>query len=537
MATINAPEFHKAVYTAQRIPQYAGNPLIEALPPLGGEEEVLRKFMSLPFFDVAQRDWTDHERVAMIAQLANFMVPLERHIQLAYCIDAMMRQGYVSRIPHSVRSQEIYKRLHQKNLLITEGTVIPQISTALIGVSGMGKTTSLKRYLSYIPQVIHHVEYGYYQIPYLHIEMPYDGASVAGLAHSIFRKVDMLLPGAEYMEQYATGKAGTETLMSHASRVLLMHSVGLLIVDEVQNLSNSPKNRQSLMTLLVTASNELGVPILFVGTSKARKLLTLECRQARRSVGFGVPLWERFEKHSPADEGRNAGPSDWDVVVQTLLNYSWVKKPIDEKTRPHLANLLYDLSQGIVDITIKLFAMAQVRAIIDGSEEITGQLLVDISKRDLSMVAPMIDALRRNDLQALDKLDDIKPVSLDELIAQTQIRYSGKQVAGASIGPATDTYNQMLLSALQVVGFDNKQAELLTTQSTELGAKNAIDGLQKVLKHATSGPKAKRAAKSDEPVAYEPGDYRSAQTSADSEAIEMFESLGMLPDLEELFPA
>lgn len=147
MATINAPEFHKAVYTAQRIPQYAGNPLIEALPPLGGEEAVLRKLLNLPHFNPTQREWNSQERIAMIAQLSNFMVPLERHIQLAFSIDAMMRQGYVNRIPHSMRSQEIFKKLHQNDLLTTAGDVTPQISTALIGMSGMGKTSSLKRYL------------------------------------------------------------------------------------------------------------------------------------------------------------------------------------------------------------------------------------------------------------------------------------------------------------------------------------------------------------------------------------------------------
>lgn len=539
MAPTNDYGFQQAVYSEQRIPQYAGNPLIEALPPLGTEADVFHSLLSLPNFDAAQREWTAHERIAMIAQLSNFMVPLERHIQLGYSIDSMMRLGYMNRIPHSRHSLEVFKRLHQRKLLSATGNITPQISASLIGMSGMGKTSTLKRYLSRIPQVIHHPDYGLYQIPYLHIETPYDGASVKGLAHSIFRKVDMLLPGAEYTEQYATGKAGAETLMNHAARVLHMHCVGLLIVDEIQNITNSPKNRHALMTLLVSASNELGVPILFVGTSKARKLLSLSFRQARRSVGFGIPLWDRLEKGVPGENVNIASPSDWDVFVQTLLRYNWVRNPIDDRSKPHLANLLYELSQGIIDIAIKLYATAQVRAIMDESEIITGQLLADVAKRELSMVAPMVDALRRDDMNALQEFDDIEPVGLSEIIARTEISYSGRKIAGAIASPESPTYNQIVTTALQTAGFDFKQAEQLTSQSVELGATNAIDGIQKALKQATSGASAKRAAKSKAAATanYEPGDYRNALLPSEYSALEMFEQLAMLPDLEELFAA
>jgi hypothetical protein len=538
MAANSTNDFLKATYTEQRIPQYAGNPLIEALPALGNEEEVLRTLMALPNFNEAQRDWDDQERIAMIAQLSNFMVPLERHIQLAFSLDSMMRQGYVGRIPHSMRSQEIFKKLHEKSLLKTSGDITPQISASLIGISGMGKTSFLKRYLSRIPQVIHHPDYGIYQIPYLHIETPYDGASVKGLAHSIFRKVDMLLPGAKYTEQYSKGKGGAETLMNHAARILHMHCVGLLIVDEIQNLTNSPKNRQALMTLLVSASNELGVPILFVGTPKARNLLSLNFRQARRSIGYGIPLWERLDKHSTKEAGQESSAlSDWDVFSQTLIRYQWLRKPINAESKPHLANLLYERSQGIIDIAIKLFATAQIRAILDGSETISGQLLDDVAKRELSMLVPMIEALRRNDANALQDFDDIAPISLNDLIARTEVSYAGKHVNGASVYPNTSNYNQMLTSVLQTVGFDNEKAELLTAQSTEMGATNALDGIQKALKQATSGPKSKKTikAESSTPISYDPGDYRNVLLKREGSALDRYRALRMLPDLDSLF--
>ena len=93
--------FTEAHYTAQRIPQYKGNPFIEALPNLGDEDDILKDLARLPDFHEEQRGWTDAERMQLILQLSNFMVPLQGNLQLGYAVDAIMRQGYVGRTPRS----------------------------------------------------------------------------------------------------------------------------------------------------------------------------------------------------------------------------------------------------------------------------------------------------------------------------------------------------------------------------------------------------------------------------------------------------
>lgn len=404
METNSSPEFYRANYIEQRIPQYRGNPLIEALPPSLDDDALLGALFAMPEFSPEQQSWPLHERMQMLAQLANFMIPLPRHLHLAHSLDALIRQGYIGRIPRSAASHRIFGKLHeqyrQKTTYSTNSSVVAQLSSSLIGLSGMGKTTTIKRLMSRTPEVIYHPDYGIYQIPYLHIETPYDGASVKGLAHSIFRKVDNLLPEAGYTEQYGiTTRLGAETLMNHAARILHMHCVGLLVVDEIQNLENSPKNRQALMTLLVSASNELGVPILFIGTNKARRILSLDFRQARRSIGQSLTYWDRLRK------GNQANMDEWEDFISILWRFQWTRHPVAESA--FLADLLYQYSQGIVDIAIKLFAASQVRAMLDGSETLTGQLIADVAQRELAMVAPMIAALRRDDVATLRAYDDI----------------------------------------------------------------------------------------------------------------------------------
>lgn len=540
-----APSYVTATYTPQRIPQYRGNPLIEALPPLGTEADVMNHLFCLPQFSSEQRDWTDAERIQMISQLSNFMLPMGRHIQLAYALDAMMRHGYVGRIPHSVRSAAVYRKLYEQQAqgrtFPTTGQITAQLSTSLLGISGMGKTTTIKRFFSRIPEVIHHPDYGIYQIPYLHIEMPYDGASVKGLAQSIFRKVDLLLPEANYSQQYAKGsQSGAETLMNHAARVLHMHLVGILVIDETQNLQNSPKNRKALMTLLVSASNELGVPILFVGTNAARDLITGSFRQARRSSGHGVPLWENLTQSTKEK------PGDWELFARTLLQFQWLKNPVE--ATPFLIDLLYQYSQGIIDVAIKLVATCQVRAIMDGSETITGQLIDSVAKNELSMLAPMVEALRNGNVEALQRFNDIAPLSLAELLQQTELQYAGQKVAGIAVQPGGTDFNSMVSSALGALGFSPGRADQLAISVAAAGAQNALEGVTAAITKSTSGRRTKAPSSKRSKVAegnsdyvarnLSPGDYRNAFNRPDGGSIfERLGVLGMLPDLDVLFPA
>ncbi|MBW8371275.1 MAG: hypothetical protein K0M66_09915 [Thiobacillus sp.] len=66
----------EARYTELRIPRYRGNPLIEALPPILDDEALAQELTQFPDFDTSQRDWPTHERLLLVAGLANFMVPI-----------------------------------------------------------------------------------------------------------------------------------------------------------------------------------------------------------------------------------------------------------------------------------------------------------------------------------------------------------------------------------------------------------------------------------------------------------------------------
>lgn len=527
----------QAIYSAQRIPAYQGNPLIEALPPaLNDEDALLRALFSIPDYSPEQSTWTKAERLQLISQLSSFTVPMQRHLELAQNLDTMIRQGYVGREPRTAASHQVFTKLYEQQkaggtFKASAGQLTAQLSGALIGLPGMGKTTAIRRILSRYPEVIHHQELNLYQIPYLHIEMPYDGASVKGIAESIFRKVDMLLPGAGYGDRYSNARSGAETLMNHAARVLHMHSVGLLVVDELENLENSPKNRQALMTLLVSASNELRVPILFVGTNKAQNLLALDFRQARRSVGAASAYWGALAKGSPAE------PDEWEDFLSVLWRFQWVKAPVP--LTPFMSDLLFHHSQGIVDIAIKLFAVAQVRAIHDGTETLSGELIDSVAHKQLATVQPMIAALRNDDVNALLNCKDICPLGLDAIIADVGSGFSGRKVRAAAILQDNPMFAQTVQETLTVVGFDTTDAQLLAEQVKD--APNALTGVQEALKLSTSGKRAptKKGKAAPPPENFPVGDLRSALNAdvAGATIAERMRTLGLVADVERLLCA
>ncbi|MGC3965154.1 MAG: AAA family ATPase [Rhodocyclaceae bacterium] len=522
----------EAIYTPQRIPQYRGNPLIEALPPMEDGEALLKSLFCVPEFADEQRHWSNAERLQLIAQLGNFMLPMDRHLKLAQGLDAMMRQGYVGRAPRTAASHAIFNKLYEqqkagKGFQSSVGQLTAQLSGSLIGIPGMGKTTTLRRILARIPQVIFHPDINFYQVPYLIIETPFDGASIKGLAESIFRKMDLLLPDARYGELYSNGRSGAETLMNHAARVIHAHGVGLLILDEIQNLEQSPKNRQALMTLLVSASNELGVPILFVGTNKAKRLLSLDFRQARRSTGLVSTYWDTLAR------GTLEQPSEWEDFLNVLFRFQWVREPLT--LTPAIAELMHYHSQGIVDIAIKLFALSQTRAIYEGFETLTGALIDEVARKDMALVQPMIAAIRDNNLEALMTCRDIEPLTLDEMMSNVGLTYSGRLVRGATILPSNPAYTGEVTDTLRGLGFEASDATALAESVKD--ATNVIDGVKKALHQATSGRKTPRrkADKENAPFPeYPVGDYRNALNPAGQgqSNYERLVALKMVPDVE-----
>ncbi len=489
-----------AVYKTSRMPQFSGNPLIEALPETLEPEEALAAFSASPPYSAEQSDWKVAERLQMLKTLSGFMMPLERHIALASEMDSMLRNGYVGRAPatpeYAERRQAIYAG-KMNGIAVDEDEYFSsghQLSLLLMGLSGMGKTRFLKRWAKQYPSVIYHQETHVYQIPVLHIELPANGESVTGLCHAIFRAVDKLIPGSNYVEQYALrGRPTVEMLILRVETVLHLHCVGMLICDEVQNLTNAGKSKQRLMTELVSMSNILSLPLIFIGTNKTEQLFGLDFRQTRRVSGFGGQHWDRLHEAQLLDDGRVL--SEWRDFVEYLWQFQWTKKqtPLTEE----VLTTLYWCSQGVLDTTIKMFAATQARAILYGTEEISKELLLDVYKSDFQLLHPMLDALRNNDMNALARFEDIKPPSLNMIVDSVEKRAQSLKSSALTVTKGTPGFVNLVASAVHATGF-SLEASMKAAQdvASEGKAKNLVEATTQATQKLTPHASPKRAGSS-----------------------------------------
>ena len=312
------------------------------------------------------------------------------NIELERKISRALRQGYVSRNPFESKLAQGFCRdyygTNPVNLKDDDGFYPSSFGFTLIGISGLGKTSSLKRILNMYPQIIVHSEYrgipfSAYQVVWVKLECPHDG-SIKGLLYEFFSEIDRLL-GTNYYQKMMRTRATADAMMTVMNQVVRNCSLGLLVIDEIQHLSMAKSGgSEKMLNFFVNLVNNVGVPIILVGTPKAVKVLQGDFRQARRGSGLGGDMvCDRIQK----DEV-------WDLLVSSIWHYQWTRK--ETPFTPEISSILYEETQGIPDLLKKVYAIAQAYAISSGKEEITPYIIRKVAKENLKLVQPMLTALK-----------------------------------------------------------------------------------------------------------------------------------------------
>jgi len=391
------------------LPEYECNPFIAKLPPLLSQQEVLNNLASRPNFQERERGYPAQIRKHCIMRLGRYFEPLERQFQLAERFGMLLRQGYIGRDPlthdYIRHLQNGIERIKEKSLNIPARHPVENTaaSFALTGCSGIGKSKSIEKVLHQYPQCIEHTEpFSLIQIVWLKLDCPSQG-SPKQLCINFFSAIDRLI-GTNYFKWYGSRRASVDEMMVHMAHIANLHALGALVIDEIQHLNKTKIGPDALLNFLVTLVNTIGVPVILIGTLSAVPLLQENFRQARRASGLGSLIWDRMLPGKA-----------WNYFIDQLWQYQWTRNPTP--ITPEIRAALYDESQGIMDIVVKLFMLAQLRAVHVGevrgaNEVLTPQLLRRIAREDFQIVRPMLDALRKNDANALLRYDDLIPLQM-----------------------------------------------------------------------------------------------------------------------------
>lgn len=460
----NGGEAEIADYKEQSLSEYKNNPLIEALPPIYNTQEVIEKLSVYPEFNGEERKLDNNLRIHLVQRLFQCFQPLPFHLDLESKIARAIRQGYITRNPFRPELAQGFNAEYNmiRNLGFQSSRMIKQTACGFtfIGISGIGKTCSVERILSMYPQIICHscykgINFSMYQLVWLKLDAPFD-SSVKGLCFEFFSEVDRLL-GTNYYKKFSSARTSTNIMIPAMNQVARNTGLGCLIVDEIQHLSLAKSGgMERMLNFFVTLVNQIGIPVILIGTPKAIGVLQSEFRQARRGSGQGDMILDRIQNDKI-----------WDLLINAFWKYQWTKRvtPLTKE----LSDVLYEESQGITDIVKKIYVMAQIKAITSGREEITPSIIRQTASENLKLVRPMIQALKTGDIRKIGKYDDICIMDVD---------YEGyfnkaKQIVGTNVNAKEKSNQKDTL-------IDKKEKAVLKLIELGVDAKKAQMAVDKV---------------------------------------------------------
>lgn len=393
---------HQAQYIEPQIEDYRDQPLINALPALNSPKETAKILNRYPKVLDSEKSLPGYiRRHAMMRILDGFLYPTKAHLQLEQVISGMIRRGYLGR--------NIANAEYQRNILDVDNIDFTRASrnagnaalaSSVIGCSGTGKTTAVQAILdSYQHQAIYHPEYQHTQLVWLKLDCPHDG-SAKSLCINFFRAVDDAID-SDYEQMFVKAKSSAESMLGDIARVAAIHSVGILVIDEIQHLQAARSGGATkLLNFFVTLTNVIQVPVLFVGTPKALDLFSPTMRSARRASQFGSLNWNRFDSLEKKDE-----ESEWDKFIKRMWKLQWFENPTP-LTEP-MKSLFWELTQGVAHVAVSLFYLCQARAVMAEAEQLNQILVKTVFNEELSIIHPMIKALQSGRKEELVKYADL----------------------------------------------------------------------------------------------------------------------------------
>ncbi len=343
-------------YVVMDIEGYRGNPLIEAIG-WGLDESTFNNFYSPKTAKPTDLKLIPENRRkfgmrSAIGRMKDSYIARDEAHAIYETMLMLMHQGYVNRNPLDASYKKVLTAIQgdmagplaAKHIKVTYGDSmmgadVSNGSSLLVGLSGDGKTTLVTKALSLIERKIHHTSYvdqdgnehkmDFVQQTHLYVKLNTRKGQKA-LLRSILSSLDEDT-GESYSFVYRN--ADVEELIVGVRKAMIIHGVGLLVIDEAQNFSAANDvqkigaNEKTSIPFVEEIFNRIGVPLFFVGTHSVLNLLT-DVKTIRRVIEsggqiiagceLGSPFWDRFCRHLFRTEFLSNQTTDFETFKQHL---------------------------------------------------------------------------------------------------------------------------------------------------------------------------------------------------------------------------
>ena len=341
--------------------------VIHILPTMKSGDDLFSALEVLPKYDEAIREAEVPVRLMALSDLYRIYVPSQMSLEIyskmyLALLRSLQKKG--TKMAIQQKNQNHKAVLQQEYSGIMGGSD----SFTIIGASGIGKSSAISRAITLITENrVIEVENPYTKIiPCICVQCPFD-SSVKGMLLEILRKVDEMIDG-KYYQNALRARTTTDMLIGSVSQVALNH-IGLLVVDEIQNVCNS-KNGKSLVGMLTQLINNSGISICMVGTPESAVFFEQAMQLARRSLGLRYDVMKYGE--------------DFKMFCEVLYSYQYVKQRTE--ITDAVTAWLYEHTSGNISVVVSLIHDAQEIAILNGREVLNLESLNEAYQQRLSML-------------------------------------------------------------------------------------------------------------------------------------------------------
>lgn len=344
------------------------NDMLYNIPKMKNGNELKDAIACLPEYDENIRYADVNTRLISLSDLYSIYIPSTMSIEIYNKLYLALIQSMQKKFTQlSVKQRYENNKMIQKKM--ANGILGGSDSFTIIGKSGIGKSSAINHAVSLITEnKLIEINYPYTKIiPCLTVQCPFD-SSVKGLLLEILRMVDTILESDYYTSVRTSRSATVDMLIGMVSTIALNH-IGLLIVDEIQNVVSS-KNGKNLIGALTQLINNSGISICMVGTPECTKFFEQAMQLARRSIGL------KYTNMQYDDYFR--------YFCKIIFSYQYVKNKtnIDES----IIEWLYNHTSGVTSVVISLIHDAQEISILNGSEILNLETLNEAYNTRLSMM-------------------------------------------------------------------------------------------------------------------------------------------------------
>jgi hypothetical protein len=396
---------------------------MEALGKPRSAGELARALSYLPpKIDVA--GLAHHERLHLVSAVRDLHLPSPAGVAVARQIDLMLREGYRHRSPNSAKGWQSIYALSSPSLAeqikLAPAMIGSPLAAAVMGVSGVGKTSAIERALALYPQCVEHDSFpqmarGHKQLVWLKVEVPGSGKAL-DLGRALWLATDIAL-GTDYSAQkpVADAKSGTVLLNLWLRRVAC-HYLGIMSLDEIQNLfkigtlaqrkstkaaTQRPQLRivdDEALKFILTLINVAKIPIMVSGTHDAMEIFETRMSTSQRLTIEGLIRFEHAR--TPEDDYFR------DILMPALFQYQFLDHKVN--CSPQWQAHMHGFTAGLPRLCVNLWIQSQRLALERNARCIDFRHVDHVMATTMSPGMKGIDALLSGDPRRYAQYEDLR---------------------------------------------------------------------------------------------------------------------------------